>query len=83
MPGRIARGDRDTVLQRQKRMSLMQQKKWFVSYVIKPKGENHVTTHAFIEGEEVEEALEAYMFEIKKSLSLDTEELTLLSVSRV
>lgn len=61
----------------------MQQKKWFVSYVIKPKGENHVTTHAFIEGEEVEEALEAYMFEIKKSLSLDTEELTLLSVSRV
>ncbi|MGB8498935.1 MAG: hypothetical protein WCD85_13185 [Pantoea agglomerans] len=64
----------------------MQKKKWFVSYVIKPKGENHVTTHAFIEGDEgddVEEALEAFMFETKKSLSLETEELTLLSVSLV
>ncbi|EZI31703.1 hypothetical protein BW31_03680 [Pantoea agglomerans] len=62
---------------------MMQKKKWFVSYVIKPKGENHVTTHAFIEGDDVEEALEAFMFETKKSLSLETEELTLLSVSLV
>ncbi len=45
----------------------MQKKKWFVSYVIKPKGENHVTTHAFIEGDDVEEALEAFMFETKKA----------------
>ncbi|MCX2192642.1 hypothetical protein LD112_08405 [Pantoea agglomerans] len=44
----------------------MQKKKWFVSYVIKPKGENHVTTHAFIEGDDVEDALEAFMFETKK-----------------
>jgi len=51
----------------------MEKKKWFVSYVIKPKGENHVTTHAFIEGDNVEEALEAFMFETKKSLSLETE----------
>jgi hypothetical protein len=51
--------------------------------VIKPKGENHVTTHAFIEGDDVEEALEAFMFETKKNLSLETEELTLLSVSLV
>ncbi|WP_242281375.1 hypothetical protein [Pantoea deleyi] len=62
---------------------MMEKKKWFVSYVIKPEGENHVTTHAFIEGDNVEEALEAFMFETKKSLSLDTEELTLLSVSLV
>ncbi|AMG58892.1 hypothetical protein [Pantoea vagans] len=61
----------------------MEKKKWFVSYVIKPKGENHVTTHAFIEGDNVEEALETFMFETKKSLSLETEELTLLSVSLV
>ncbi|MCQ5469379.1 hypothetical protein FHW04_003188 [Pantoea sp. AN62] len=61
----------------------MQNKKWFVSYVIKPKGEDHVTAHAFIEGHEVEEALEAYMFEIKKNMELQTEEITLLSVSLV
>ncbi|MDQ1214645.1 hypothetical protein [Pantoea anthophila] len=61
----------------------MQKKKWFVSYVIKPEGEHRVTTHAFIEGDDVEEALEQFMFETKKSLSLDTEELTLLSVSLV
>lgn len=61
----------------------MQNKKWFVSYVIKPKGEDHVTAHAFIEGNEVEEALEAYMFEIKKNMELQTEDITLLSVSLV
>lgn len=61
----------------------MQKKKWFVSYVIKQKDQEHITAHAFIEGSDVEEALENYIFGIKEMMELATEEITILSVSLV
>ncbi|WP_370426501.1 hypothetical protein AB9Q52_017375 [Pantoea vagans] len=45
----------------------MEKKKWFVSYVIKPKGENHVTTHAFIEGDNVRRRLKPLCLKPKKA----------------
>lgn len=58
-------------------------KKWFVSYVVKPRGQEHKTLHAFIEGDDVEEELTAYIYGIKELMKLETEEITVLSVSLV
>ena len=61
----------------------MQKKKWFVSYVIKQEQKEHQTSHGFFEGEEVEEALEHYIFSIKELMNLKSGEITVLSVSLV
>ena len=61
----------------------MQKKKWFISYVVKQEAQEPKTMHAFIEGVDVEEALEKHIFEIKDLMSLETEEITVISVSLV
>lgn len=62
---------------------MMQKKKWFVSYAVKPKEQETKTFHTFIEGQDVEAELEKHIFEIKELMELETEEITVISVSLV
>ncbi|MDL4915994.1 MAG: hypothetical protein QRY16_20170 [Enterobacterales bacterium endosymbiont of Blomia tropicalis] len=61
----------------------MQKKKWFVAYAVKPEGQETKTLHTFIEGSDVEEELEKHIFEIKDLMGLETDEITVISVSLV